>query len=77
MLEERLKKVLIMKMIKQTYSHAHALSDDSDLSQIILADDNNMIDAFNASDAESETSKKQKQKRKTDAKQHTKMSDII
>jgi len=68
MLEERLKKASAIKMIKQTYNHAHALSDNSDLSQIILADDNNMINAFNVFDAESETNKKQKQKRKTNIK---------
>ena len=77
MLEERLKKVLVMKIIKQTHNHAHALSDDSDLSQITLSDDKNMINASNVSDAENETSKKQKQKRKTNAEQHIKMSDII
>ena len=58
MLEERLKKVSAVKIIKQTHSCVHALSDDSDLSQITLSDDNNMIDAFNASDAESEANKK-------------------
>ena len=64
-------------MIKQTHSHAHALSDNSDLSQITLSDDNDMINAFNASDAENETSKKQKQRRKTNAEQHIEMSDVI
>ena len=67
MLEKKLKKVSAVKIIKQTHSHAHTLSDDSDLFQITLSDDNNMINAFNVSDAESETNKKQKQKRKTDA----------
>ena len=76
-LEERLKKVSAVKIIKQTHSHAHALFDNNDLSQIILSDDNDMIDASDASDAENETSKKQKQRRKTDVKQYTKMSDII
>ncbi len=77
MFEERLKKVLTIKMIKQTHSHAHALSDDSDLFQIILSDDNNMIDVSDVSDTENETSKKQKQRRKTNIKQHIKISDAV
>jgi len=58
MLEERLKKVSAIKIIKQTHSHAHALSDDSNLFQITLANDNNMINVFNVSDAKNEISKK-------------------
>ncbi len=68
MLEERLKKASAVKIIKQTHNCAHALSDDSDLSQITLPDDNNMVDASDVSDAESEASKKQKQTKKTNAK---------
>ena len=58
MLEKRLKKVSAIKMIKQTHNHAHALSDDSNLFQIILSDNNNMINVFNVFDIENETSKK-------------------
>jgi len=64
MLEKRLKKASAVKIIKQTHSHAHVLSDDNDLFQITLSDDNDMTDA---SDAENKTDKKQKQKKKIDA----------
>ena len=66
MLEEKLKKVSAVEIVKQAHNHAHALSDDNDLFQITLSDDNDITDMSDA-ESESETSKKQKQK-KTDIK---------
>ena len=77
MLGERLKKASAVEVVKQTHSRAHALPGDSGLSQVTLPDDNNMVDASDASDAEGEASKKQKQGRKTDAERRAEMSDAV